>query len=289
MGENHGFKPHALSGRIENVTLSSQTCCSSYHFDTSYEQHIHAEIKALERKVLGCDYGGTSWTTKSQADAIAGALGLKKGVNMLEIGAGTGWPGIYTAARSGCSVTLLDLPFDALRYATKRASEEGMADSSQAVVASGSALPFAPVSFAAIGHSDVLCCLPDKLDMLRECRRIATGDARMLFFVIAPTGGLSGAKLGEALEAGPAFVGVPDDYASLLEASGWNLQARTDLTEDYLSALQRLVKGLEAGAETLPDVMGAEAYADELLRRRLQTDAIGRGLLEREMFLARAD
>ena len=74
MGENRGFKPYTLSGRIENVTLSSQTCCSSYHFDTSYEQHIHAEIKALERKVLGCDYGGTSWTTKSQADAIGRGL-----------------------------------------------------------------------------------------------------------------------------------------------------------------------------------------------------------------------
>ncbi len=271
------------------MTLSSQNCSCTCDFEARYEQLIHPDMRALERDVLGCDYGGTSWTTKLQADAIAGTLGLREGVKLLEIGAGTGWPGIYTAGLSGCDVTFLDLPLNALRYATERAFDEGLADSSQAVAASGAALPFISASFEAICHSDVLCCLPEKLDMLRECRRVAIDSARMLFFVIAPTSGLSGAKLDEALEVGPPFVGVPDDYAGLLEATGWKVLERTDLTEEYLSALQRLVNGLAAGTETLQELMGAEQFADQLLRRRRQVDAIERGLLEREMFLARAD
>ena len=181
------------------MTLPDQNCSCSCHFETRYERHSHPDMRALERDVLGCDYGGTSWTTKSQADGIAGALGLENGVNLLEIGSGSGWPGIYTAGLSGCDITLLDLPLNALRYATERAREEGLAGSSRAVAASGAALPFKSGSFEAICHSDVLCCLPEKPDMLRECRRVAAVGARMLFYVIAPASGLSGTKLDKAM------------------------------------------------------------------------------------------
>jgi hypothetical protein len=70
--------------------------------------------------------------------------------------------------------------------------------------------------------------------------------------------------------------------------SSLSLYAHTDLSDDYLQALKRLVDGLEAGGHELRTVMGANEYTDYLKRRRLQVDAIERGLLEREMYLARA-
>jgi len=48
-----------------------------------------------------------------------------------------------------------------------------------------SALPFADGSFDAFNHSDVLCCTPDKLGVLRSCRRVARDDAGMTFATIA--------------------------------------------------------------------------------------------------------
>jgi len=245
-------------------------------------------MRDLERTVLGCDFGGTSWTTRTQADAIPAALGLAAGVSLLEIGAGTGWPGIYMASQAGCDVTMLDLPVNSLKSANRRARDENVENRCRSVAASGSALPFANGSFGAIGHSDVLCCLPDKLEMLEECRRVASDRAMMLFYVIAPTAALSGTDLEKACAIGPPFVGVSGDYGELLEKSGWQLLERTDLTIDYLRALRRLADGLEAESRILKNVLGKQAFMDQLQHRHEQIAAIEEGLLEREVFLVQA-
>lgn len=245
-------------------------------------------MRALEKEVLGCDFGGTSWTTRSQADDIAAALQLAADSHLLEIGAGTGWPGVYLATQTGCEVTLLDIPVNSLKYARQRAEQENIGNHCDAVAASGAALPFTSGAFEAIGHSDVLCCLPEKLAMLKECRRIACAGARMLFYVIAPTRGLSQNDLIEACNVGPPFVGVPDDYVRLLDESGWQLVERTDLTHEYLLALRNLTKGLKANSTTLKEALGLAEFNRQLQHRREQVSAIERGLLEREMYLVKA-
>lgn len=261
-----------------------QTNCAC-HFEMRYEHISHPAMQALERGVLGCNYGGTSWTTKSQAEEIPGLLGLQAGERLLDIGSGTGWPGLYMASLTGASVTLLDLPIHALSQANERAVADQICASVKSVAASGAALPFTAGTFAAIEHSDVLCCLPEKTDMLEECRRVATEGALMLFYVIAPTPGLSAAEQDLAIEAGPPFVEMPDNYARLLDRSGWDVLETKDLTTDYLTATRKLLAGLEKDAGTLARVMGDEIYAEQLTRRRLQISAIERGLLVRELFL----
>ena len=264
-----------------------QSACAC-HFEMRYEHTSHPAMRALEMGVLGCDYGGTSWTTKSQAEDIPGLLGLTSASRLLDIGSGTGWPGLYMAQLCACEVTLLDLPIHALAQACERGVQDNLRPPVQAVAASGAALPFPASSFDAIEHSDVLCCLPEKLEMLQECRRVTVDGAMMLFYVIAPVPGLGEADYREALEAGPPFVETPDSYTSLLKTTGWELLSKTDLTPQYLAATLRLVKGLEAGATELPEVLGPEVYGEQLSRRRRQVNAIEQGLLVREMFLVKA-
>lgn len=264
------------------------SACQCY-FETQHLQHNHPAMRELERDVLGCDFGATSWTTKSQADAIPAALGLRAGFSLLEIGAGTGWPGIYLAERTGCDVTLLDIPFGSLKLANQRATEENIQDRCRPVAASGSALPFIDGSFDAVGHSDVLCCLPDKLGMLQECRRVLKNPgSRMLYYVIAPSAGLSTAGLRRACEVGPPFVETPASYNDLLSAAGWVVTDRCDLTAEYHLALQRLADGLEACSDTLQKVLGSQELFDQVQHRRDQIAAIEDGLLEREMVLVEA-
>jgi SAM-dependent methyltransferase len=263
-------------------------CSCSFDFETRHEYLDHPAMRELERDVLGCDYGGTSWTTRDQADQIPGVLGLSAGSELLEIGAGTGWPGVYTAGISGCNITMLDLPLSALKHASERACQEGLGENSIAVVGSGSELPFADETFDAIAHSDVLCCLPEKLAMLRECRRVAIDGAPMLFYVIAPVSGLNPIDQREAEEAGPPFVGVDGTYGELLEQSGWEVLDRTDLSTEYLGALQRLLKGMRSREETLKVVMGREEFSDHISMRQRQVQALSKGLLEREVIHARA-
>jgi ubiquinone/menaquinone biosynthesis C-methylase UbiE len=268
------------------MNIKSQYCSCTCDFEILHEYHAHPAMRKLEREVLGCDFGGTSWTTRQQAEEVPPLLGLRKGISLLEIGAGTGWPGVFTAGISGCDLTMLDLPVNSLKYANSRAQEEGLSGNSNSIAASGSALPFADDSFDAIGHSDVLCCLPDKLLMLSECARVLKKGAAMVFFVIAPAQGLDHAQMQEALKTGPPFVGVPDDYTAMLKSSGWNVLERKSLTDEYQSALQRLVNGLEKNNRVLSEVMGEEGFFDQLLRRRNQISAIDRSLLVRERFFA---
>ena len=242
-------------------------------------------MRTVERTVLGCDYGGTSWTTKQQAEQIVELLKLHSGIKLLDVGAGAGWPGLYLAEASDCDVTLVDLPLNALRQAQERAYEDSMADRVSVVAASGAALPFRRGSFAAISHSDVLCCLPEKNEMLAECRRVASDGATMLFSVIAVAQGLSTTDHHRAMEAGPPFVDAPGDYAELLSQSGWQLIERLDVSAEHRMSLSALVAAFDESDE-LSDALGQDVVREAGERRREQIAAIDAGLLGREIFLA---
>ena len=127
---------------------------------TPYSPSLKARSSVLldiEREVLGCDYGATSWTDRNEADHFAHLLGLAPGVATLEIGAGAGWPGLYLAGRTGASVTLTDRPHDVLHLARQRAASDGLARRCRVVRADGASLPFRERSFDAVYHCDVLC------------------------------------------------------------------------------------------------------------------------------------
>jgi SAM-dependent methyltransferase len=261
-------------------------CCAE--FAAQYDQQALPAMRALERDVLGCDYGGTSWTTRSQADGIPGLLGLGHQTRLLEIGSGSGWPGLYVAQKTRCHVTLLEMPLNALEIARDRAVGDGLEQQCDFVAASGADLPFRDASFSALSHSDVLCCLPEKRELLAECRRVATDGALMLFYVIAAAENLNAKDLGAAVEVGPPFVESEDNYVSMLGETGWRIRERVDLTQDYLRSLTTLVDGLESNPSELIDAIGREEYREQLSRRRQQVDAVRRGLLVREMYLADA-
>jgi SAM-dependent methyltransferase len=109
----------------------------------------------IEQRVIGDVWGANGFTTRAQADDLAGHLRLAPGGSLLDIGSGRGWPGLYLAHKTGCSVTLVDLPAEGLTLAIERARHEGVA--ARAVVGSGSRLPFRDDAFDAIVHTDVLC------------------------------------------------------------------------------------------------------------------------------------
>ena len=262
------------------------SCCSD--FDAVYELGSHPAFMALERHVLGCSYGGTSWTTRAQADRIGGLLKLSADTELLELGSGSGWPSVYVAGKFGCRLTMLDLPMNALEQAYNRAVEE-LDNFSGAVQASAADLPFASASFDALGHSDVLCCLPEKQQMLDECRRVARPGARMLFYVIAPAVNLEAEQTEVAMEAGPPFVGLDGSYEDMLASSGWHLLERQDVSGAYGDSLQRMVSHLVEHAEPFVMLLGNDEYSAMLKRRQLQVSAVEKGILVREYFLAEAD
>ncbi len=162
-------------------------------FDDLYQLVQAPIMREIERSVCGCDYGGTSWTTRREAEQVGALLGLAPGRRLLEVGAGSGWPGLYLARTTGCDVTLVDMPLAGLRIAARRAALDGLDGACWIALADGAALPFGSGAFDAVSHSDVLCCLDAKLAVLRACRRVIRSGGPMVFTVIFQKLGLSSA------------------------------------------------------------------------------------------------
>lgn len=112
-------------------------------------------FRRVERKVIGSDYGATSYTTRIQADRLARHLDLRAGMLVLDVGSGAGWPGIYLAATTEARVILTDIPLEGLSVASRRIHEDHA--TSDVVAASGDSFPFPDRTFNAVTSSDVLC------------------------------------------------------------------------------------------------------------------------------------
>jgi ubiquinone/menaquinone biosynthesis C-methylase UbiE len=256
-------------------------------YDKYAELHRSAAMRDLERSVCGCAYGSTSWTTRQEAERIAQLLELCPTATLLDVGAGTGWPGLYLAQLTGCDVVVVDLPLAGLRLALERSAADSLSQRCAVVAADGAALPFKNASFDALSHSDVLCCTPDKLGVLRACRRVARDGAKTAFTVIALAPSLTDSERRIAIASGPTFVDIPDDYADLLGQSGWRLQERTDLTTPFLQSMRTEFEGMQARADVLAEVLGADEFSERIKRRQATIAAVDAGLLRRELFVAR--
>ena len=264
------------------MSCSPTSCCD---FAGSYDLSRLPEIKKLEQLALGCDYGGTSWTTRQQVDGIVESLQLAADSQLLDIGAGAGWPGLLLGKLADCDVTLLDIPLNALSQAAMRAADDDMQGKVSIVSGNGTSLPFKDRSFDRISHSDVLCCLPEKLELLQESRRVAVDGARMHFSVILPAPGLTPTGYQQVLDSGPPFIGVDGDYVQLLREAGWQVLDCDDVSDEYQKSLQRLVDGTYQYESELQNLLGMDDLKAKRQHREDQIELVSNGSMKREAYV----
>jgi cyclopropane fatty-acyl-phospholipid synthase-like methyltransferase len=255
-------------------------------FSKKYAQQATGLLKRIELSNCGCDYGSTSFTTVEQVDRFGSMLGLTPGKHLLDIGAGAGWPGLYLAKKSGCDVTLTDLPIEGLQRAMERAADENLPGKNAMVVASGAQLPFSSGRFDAVSHADVLCCLIEKLAVLKACREVISNGGNMVFSVILTTPGLTGADYRKAVECGPSFIAADDDYPNLIRAAGWHLIEQIDLSADFLTTLEVMRINELDNTDELEKLLGSEEVERRLRRTEESLYGVERGLIRRALFHA---
>jgi len=268
--------------------MSSNTeaeLASKNQFTEVYKRSKEPVMKAIERQVCGCDYGGSSWTTRHQVDALIGLLCLDTGSELLDLGAGTGWPGIYLAKESGCNATLVDLPEIGLQIAKKRAQEEGLANQISIKIADAADLPFPKASFDAINHSDLLCCLVRKRAVLSQCNTIIRPQGKMVFTVISIVPGLSKSQYTRAVANAPEFAKTETDYHSMLFQTGWQVIECTDLTNEYGESCARQIEADTACWDELETLVGTNQVNERMANWQSKLDAIRDGLVQRELFV----
>lgn len=269
-----------------SMTCSPEEWAQRERFESLYVRAQSPVMLTIERSVCGCDYGGSSWTIRAEADQIATLLGLQPGVRLLDLGAGSGWPGLYMGKTSGCDVVLIDLPFAGLRIAAERADNDGISGNVWVVLADAAALPFPDDSFDAISHSDLLCCLKQKRSVLAACRRVIRQHGRMVFTVISVAPGLSAKQYHRAVANGPDFIATDTDYPTLLAQTGWTIIGHEDITVAYAASCRRQLRTDEAHKDELVALIGASEFAERLDRRRSDLAAIYDNLLRRDLFVA---
>lgn len=126
-------------------------------YDARHALATHEATRVVEAEAVGTDYGNAGFTTKAQADLLCELLELKPGDRLLDVGSGAGWPGLYLARLSGCSVVVSDISAAGMAQARRRAAVDDMSSRAHAIVATARQLPFRPEQFDAIVHTDVLC------------------------------------------------------------------------------------------------------------------------------------
>ena len=126
------------------------------HFSERYATERTTALEDIERRVIGAAWPSNGFTTVQQAYLLGEVVRLGPEKHLLDIGSGQGWPGLYLAKRTGCRVTLIDMPLEGLKTGLGRGERERI-DVTGAVVGSAKSLPFASESFDAVIHTDVLC------------------------------------------------------------------------------------------------------------------------------------
>ena len=271
------------------MAFSPEELAKRERFAQTYARSQCSAILAVERQACGCDYGGNSLTTRDEALRMATILDLRPGVRLLDVGAGTGWPGLYMAKETGCDATMVDLPLNGLQIATERAAKDDMSDRCRVAVADGSEMPFRDACFDALSHSDILCCLKDKRGILEACRRVVRDTGRMVFTVIWITPGLSGEDYQRAVARAPEFGETETAYPTLLEQCGWALVERADISEDYAATMQRFIDADYELQDQLEALLGVQEFADRQAGWRAELGAIEEGLIRRDLFVATPD
>ncbi len=145
----------ALPGQLLRMEEPSGKVTSEA-FAYKYRRLITPAARDVREGTLGSAVPN-GYTSVAQADRIADALHLSPGAHLLDLGSGRGWPGSRIAGRTGCDLTVTDLPLLALREAVEALGRLEAAGRSAVVCGDGTLLPFRDASFHAVTHADVLC------------------------------------------------------------------------------------------------------------------------------------
>jgi SAM-dependent methyltransferase len=242
--------------------------------------------RAMALDVFGANIDVNGYTTVAQAERLARELKLLPGMLLLDVGAGAGWPGLHIAKITGCDVVLADQPRPALQRALRHATTDRVKGRCSVVQMTATTFPFRPAMFDGIVHTDVMCCLGNKIAVLRAMRRLLKPGGRMAFITIHTPLVLdaSGKKL--AHRFGPRMVNSRLGYSLMLDRAGFRDVHGSDITSEFLRISRGWHKARGRYEDELRATLGEARVCEMECESRLNVEGIVKGLLLRSIFTA---
>ncbi|HEX6468392.1 MAG TPA: methyltransferase domain-containing protein [Streptosporangiaceae bacterium] len=172
----------------------------------------------------------------AQERRLADEGGFRPGWRVLDVGCGVGRPALTVAARSGATVTGVNIVQDQVEIARALAAERGLAGLARFVTADAMRLPFGRGHFDAAYVLQSMCHAPDKHAVYGEIARVVKPWGVFLGNDWLCRDGITAAEYAEYIEpicrtwALPYLISV-SELAEHLERAGFRVTALGDLAE----------------------------------------------------------
>jgi len=156
---------------------------------------------------------------------FADQLGLRPGMELLDIGSGIGGPARYFAHHRKCRVTGIDLTDEYVRVAGALSQRAGLTDEVKFVQGSALSLPFAPGSFDGAYMLHVGMNIADKATLFGQVKRVLRpGGIFGVYDVMRIGAGDLAFPVPWARTAETSFVADAGDYRRLLREAGFDVR-----------------------------------------------------------------
>jgi SAM-dependent methyltransferase len=210
-------------------------------YNTSYgnaEIEVYSEIR---RETYGVDLGQTSWVGPEEIAQIPRLLQINAPSNVLEIGCGAGGCALHYVASTGCRVTGIDANAHGIRAALHAAQAQKLADRARFIEHDAAArLPFSDQAFDVAYSNDAFCHIPNRPELLRECRRVLKPGGRLLFSdALVVNGALSNEEIAARSSIGH-YIFVPrGENERLISDAGLKLTCAQDTSQQAANIARR--------------------------------------------------
>ena len=270
--------------------------------NNDYEPAAHYDrVTAAWKFLLGEDlHYGVFDTGEEPLEAATAALtqrmvdaaDLAPGLDVLDVGCGTGAPACELASRHGVRVLGITTSTEGVRLATERARDVGLADLARFEQRDGTDNGLPAASFDRVWVLESSHLMRDRNALVAECARVLRPDGRVVLCDIVARRDLPFPEVKRLLKEftllravfGDAHMLPLERYGELAGAAGLASVELVDLTEATLPTFDRWRANAERNAATVRELAGEEyrqqfIEAADVLEAFWKDGTLGYGLM----------
>ncbi len=255
--------PDVLRSLYYKVNPMPTQNLSQVIFGDKYKRFEVKTLQEIRRETFGEDIGQNSWLTAEEYIRFIELLKLKRTDRILDVACGSGGPILFLAAKVGCSVTGIDIDRNAVKTAKELATKRKLRSRATfRLVNADEKLPFESNWFDAITCVDAIIHLPNRLEALKDWRRVLKPKGRILFTdPVVITGAVSNEELAVRSSIGYFMFTPPRQDQLWLEEAGFKLLLKKDVTRQMAEVSERWHDARARHKDAMIKMEGKEAYS----------------------------